>query len=87
MIDNCNNVFLIEANVNPDLSTSSPTLNDIIPNLIDNVFKIALDPLFPPSNWPKHKKHLIPDQIYETNRFELVFDEKYEGENLYKIIS
>jgi len=29
--------------------------------LIDNLFKIALDPLFPPSNWPKHKKHLIPD--------------------------
>jgi len=61
MIDESGNAILIEANINPDLSTSSPVLNNIIPNLIDNVFKITLDPLFPPPNWPKQKKTLIND--------------------------
>jgi hypothetical protein len=53
MIDDVGNAILIEANINPDLTTCSPVLNNLIPNLIDNVFKITLDPLFPPPNWPK----------------------------------
>ena len=53
MVDDTFKVWLIEANVNPDLDTSSPVLAKIIPALIDNVFKVALDPIFPPPNFPK----------------------------------
>ena len=59
MIDDNYKAWLIEANVNPDLDSSSPILARLIPNLIDNVLKIAIDPLFPPPNFPKNKKAYI----------------------------
>ena len=46
-----------------------------IPNLIENTFRIAVDPIFPPPTFPKNKKHLIPDNLFEANKFELIFDE------------
>jgi len=61
MIEENGHISLIEANINPDLSTSSSILNCIIPNLVDNVFKIAVDPIFPPPNFPKLKKYYIID--------------------------
>ena len=42
-------VFLIEANTNPCLEICSPLLARIIPELLDNSFRIAIDPLFQPS--------------------------------------
>ena len=45
------------------------------------MFRIAIDPLFPPPPWPNAKKHLIPDCI-ENNRFELVFNELTDGAEL-----
>jgi len=38
---------LIEVNTNPCLETESPLLTRIITELIENTFKIVLDPLFP----------------------------------------
>lgn len=46
MIDDTFKVFLIEANTNPCLEISCPLLSRIIPEVIDNTFRIALDPLF-----------------------------------------
>ena len=48
MIDEALTVWLIEMNTNPDLSTCCPVLQRIIPDLLENTLKIALDPLFPP---------------------------------------
>jgi hypothetical protein len=56
MIDDLYKVWLIEINQNPDITTTSPTLNKVIPPLIENILKIAIDPLFPPPNWPKTKR-------------------------------
>jgi len=46
MIDENFKVFLIEANTNPCLEICSPLLARIIPELLDNSFRVAIDPLY-----------------------------------------
>ena len=53
--DNCK-VWLIEVNTNPCLELSSPVLARIIPQMLDNAFRIAVDPLFPPPLFYNQKK-------------------------------
>lgn len=48
MIDENFKVYLIEANTNPCLEISSPLLSKLIPSMLENAFKIAVDPIFPP---------------------------------------
>lgn len=48
MIDDKFRIYLIEANTNPCLEISCPLLSRIIPEVLDNTFRIALDPLFQP---------------------------------------
>lgn len=48
MIDEDFKVYLIEANTNPSLEICSPLMARIIPELLDNSFRIAVDPLFQP---------------------------------------
>lgn len=45
------------------------------------IYRIAVDPLFPPPPWPNAKKHMIPECI-ESNRFELIFNELTDGAEL-----
>ena len=45
MIDDQFKVYLIECNTNPCLELSSPLLNKMLPSLIDNTMRIALDPV------------------------------------------
>lgn len=47
MLDENFKLNLIEVNTNPCLETESPLLARIIPELIENTFKIVLDPIFP----------------------------------------
>lgn len=46
MIDENFKVYLIEANTNPSLEICSPLLARIIPELLDNSFRLGLDPLY-----------------------------------------
>lgn len=48
MIDENFKVLMIEANTNPCLEICCPLLARIIPELLDNTFRIAVDPLFQP---------------------------------------
>ena len=43
-------------------------------------FRIALDPIFPPPNRGKFlvKSDSIPDNIYDNNNFELIFNEIFD---------
>lgn len=60
MIDSRFKVYLIEVNTNPCLETGCPTLDRVIPNMLENAFRIGLDPIFPPPlNFPNSKKHCI----------------------------
>ena len=50
MLDEDFKVYLIECNTNPALDTkSSPLLDRLIPNMIEDSLRIAVDPLFPPN--------------------------------------
>ena len=85
MIDENMRVFLLEINTNPCLDATCPVLARIIPNVVDNALRVALDPVFPPPtkvNWTNTKKHLIPDSAFVNNKFEMVFDECTEGKQL-----
>lgn len=48
LIDENFKVWLIEANTNPCLELSSPLLGRIIPSMLENAFRVAVDPIFPP---------------------------------------
>jgi len=80
MIDESMKVWLIEVNTNPCLELSSPLLARLIPSMLENAIKIAIDPLFPPPPIPNSKRHQIPDAL--DNRFELVFNERDDAAEL-----
>ncbi len=67
MVDEGGKVFLIEVNSNPCLEISGPVLMRLLPDMLDNLFRVALDPLFPPpADWPESKRLLLKDP---ANRF------------------
>ncbi|KAL4438061.1 hypothetical protein ABPG74_016840 [Tetrahymena malaccensis] len=74
MIDENLKVWLIEVNTNPALDICCPLLSKIIPSMIENTFRIAIDPLFPPPSFSNHKNFNF-DNILENNKYELIFDE------------
>lgn len=61
MVDENFKTWIIEINTNPSLTIAAPLMSRLLPALVDNVLKIAIDPIFPPPNFPKAKKHLIPE--------------------------
>lgn len=54
--------------------------------MVENAFRICLDPLFPPPSCLNSEyKYSIPENALHYNKFELVFDEDEEGESLRKL--
>jgi tubulin monoglycylase TTLL3/8 len=70
MIDEDFHVWLIEVNTNPCLELSSAYLAGLIPAMLDNAFRIAVDPYF---TEPIGKKQTQWSTQVFQNRFELVF--------------
>lgn len=67
--------WLIEVNTNPCLELASNYLSILIPSMVENALRIAVDPLFPP-----HLK--VPtDQVLE-NKFELIFHQETDGKSM-----
>lgn len=69
--------WLIEVNSNPCLELSSPLLAVLIPSMLENTFRIAVDPVFPPpeaAEWPNCQKASCPSNYLEANRYELIFE-------------
>lgn len=79
MIDEKFETWLIEVNTNPCLELSCPLLARIIPGMVENAFKIAVDPIFPP---PKEigKAKPISEDLFEGNKFSLVFSSREEAD-------
>jgi hypothetical protein len=48
MFDADLNVWLIEVNTNPCLEESSKLLETLLPRMIDDMFKLTIDKIFPP---------------------------------------
>ena len=80
MIDNEMQAWLIEINTNPCLELSSGLLSRIIPALLDNTLRIAVDPIFGSCNWNKSKQLLQGNSLF-NNKYELIFDEVLERSN------
>ena len=80
MIDEDFKVYLIEANTNPWLEINCTLLSSIITSLIDNTFRITLDPYFLyPFQFKDQKRQLsLCDSSSTLSKFELVFDENLE---------
>lgn len=76
--------YMIEVNTNPCLELVSPLLARLIPNMLENALKIALDTQFLPPEGFSLKKSFIGDPCPE-NRFELVFDSTIDNPVLDKI--
>ena len=55
--------------------------------MLDNTFRIAIDPLFPPQEGYSLKKGSIGVDIVPENKFDLVFDERIDGDSLLKKFS
>ena len=77
MIDENFKVWLIEVNTNPCFELASPLLSKIIPQMLDNTFKLTIDSVFAPPVFYNIKK--IHSEKLENNKFELIFDEEEEG--------
>jgi tubulin monoglycylase TTLL3/8 len=93
MIDEQFKVYMIEANTNPCLEICCPLLARIIPELLDNSFRIAVDPLYQPPSLLDDKATemaLQPTQGKKRRKFEqlqhikyrLVYDELIDGPEL-----
>jgi len=51
------------------------------------VNRIAVDPIFPPPNYQNTKKfNVYPDNIMESNKFELIYDERLVAKKLKDIL-
>ena len=85
MFDDDFKVFLIEVNTNPCLELGCPLLARLIPNMVENALRLAVDPLFPPpENWSQKK--CVVNDVCPDNKFELIFDERVDGPYLTELM-
>lgn len=49
LVDEDFRVWLIEVNTNPYLGTPNEYMRYLVPAMIDEMFRIVLDPIYPPS--------------------------------------
>jgi len=57
MLDENYRLYLIEVNTNPCLEMSCPLLARIIPEVLDNLFRLVLDPVFPSPDLGSNRKY------------------------------
>lgn len=81
MIDEHFKVYLIEVNTNPCLELSSPLLARLIPSMLENALRLAVDPIFPPPVGFSQRKNVVSELCPEM-KFDLIFDEKRDGPEL-----
>lgn len=84
MLDRDFKVYLIEANTNPWLELPWPLLARVISGMLDNSFRIALDPLFPPNDLSFFWKRTAA--LPAETKYQLVFDETIDAEQLDPIL-
>lgn len=84
MLDDDFKLNLIEVNTNPCLEISCPLLARIIPEVLDNVFRVVLDPIFHQPEQGHNRKYAI-NEIPQELKFTLVFDEDIDKLELQKI--
>ncbi|CAI2384528.1 unnamed protein product [Moneuplotes crassus] len=84
MIDRDFKVYMIECNTNPCLELPCPLLTRVISGMLDNSFRIAIDPLFPPSDFSFCCKRTAA--LPAETKYQLVFDEEADGSELSELL-
>jgi hypothetical protein len=85
MIDEDLRVWLIECNVNPHLGTPNELMKKVVPEMLNEMLTIVLDPLIPPKDTPtkyekghwvlawntsmKNKEHIMTKSFYPIKAF------------------
>lgn len=85
MIDEQFNVILIECNTNPSLEICCPLLARIIPELLNNSFRVAVDPLFQPPFMLEEEPKQQPKRKFEllsAIKYRLIFDQLTDQDDL-----
>ena len=79
MLDSKMKPYLIEANSNPCITVDGSVLAKIIPAMLENVIRVAIDPVFPPpvSETMRSKYHF--SNSFEVNRLELIYDSYHQS--------
>jgi hypothetical protein len=70
LLDEDFRIWLIECNTNPYLGTPCAFMKDLMPKMMNDIFKLCLDPVFAPKT--------VPDAGRE-NDFELIYQEQSEA--------
>lgn len=86
MLDEDFRLYLIEVNTNPCLEICCPLMARIIPELLDNTFKIVLDPLFPGPDQTHNRKAQV-NELPQEVKYQLVFDEEMMGSKLRALLN
>jgi len=77
MLDHKLNPYLIEANSNPCITVDGNILGRIIPSMLENVMRVAIDPVFPPP-LAESKIRYPYNNHFESNKFALVYDSYFD---------
>ena len=86
IIDSNFKPLLIEVNSNPCLELPSNVLERVIPKMLENMFRLAVDPLFRPSVISKVESYFLYDKFFLLkNKFVLIFDEKYDRDREWEV--
>ena len=72
LIGNDKKVWLIEINNNPSLEICSSLLARLVPNMVENLTTLVIDPYFPPPQKKSHKDSAFWSS--DTFHFELLYD-------------
>ena len=70
MIDREFKPWLIEANYNPCLEVDCIVLERVIPAMLENTFRLALDPLYPPTaHYPPNQRYYLIDNHLKNFKY------------------
>jgi hypothetical protein len=69
-------LWLIEVNTNPCLEESSLILENLLPRMIDDAFKITIDEIFPQSGEGNKTVYIVQNYNNNENMWEMIIDLK-----------
>ena len=84
MLDENFKLYLIEVNTNPSLEVCCALMSRLVPELLDNTFRIALDPFFPSPDMSANRKFQL-NELPQEVKFSLIFDEDIEGAQIQEL--